>query len=81
MENQRIPVLPGALLVAVVMMLSGRLFDKYDAKKIIIPDSLGTAVLIIIMTNVQNLNAPSQALALKNAELYKSSSQNSVFQK
>lgn len=134
-------LLPGALLMAVMMLVSGRLFDKYGVKKLAIPGiilliiasfpfanlhkdtsvvfigslyairyigialvimpmqtagvnalhnkllahasavvnmakqvagSLGTAVLITIMSNVTASNAPDKALAKTNSALYKS---------
>ncbi|WP_195264413.1 DHA2 family efflux MFS transporter permease subunit [Clostridium sp. 1001275B_160808_H3] len=134
-------LLPGALLMAVTMLISGRLFDKYGVKKLAIPGivlliiasfpfarlhrdthviiiamlytircigialvimpmqtagvndlsnkllahasavvnmakqvagSLGTAVLITIMSNVTTSNAPDNALATTNVALYKS---------
>jgi EmrB/QacA subfamily drug resistance transporter len=133
-------LLPGALLLAVMMMVSGRVFDKYGVKKLAIPGiillviasfpfsnlhmntsttfitvlysiryigialvimplqtagmnalpnkllahasavinmskqvagSLGTAVLITVMSNVATSNAPDKALAKTNVALYK----------
>jgi EmrB/QacA subfamily drug resistance transporter len=134
-------LLPGALLMAVMMLISGRLFDKYGVKKLAIPGiilliiasfpfaslhkdtsvmfiavlyairyigialvimpmqtagvnalpnkllahasavinmakqvagSLGSAVLITVMSNVAASNAPDKVLAKTNVELYKS---------
>lgn len=134
-------LLPGALLMAVTVLISGRLFDKYGARKLAIPGiillviaslpfsnlhkdistmfitviysiryigialvimplqtagmnalpnkllahasavinmakqvagSLGTAVLITVMSNVATSNAPAKALAKTNVALYKS---------
>jgi EmrB/QacA subfamily drug resistance transporter len=134
-------LLPGALLMAVMMLISGRLFDKYGVKKLAIPGiilliiasfpfaslhrdtsvmfiavlyairymgialvimpmqtagvnalpnkllahasavinmakqvagSLGSAVLITVMSNVAASNAPDKTLAKTNVELYKS---------
>ncbi|HWT77109.1 MAG TPA: MDR family MFS transporter [Mobilitalea sp.] len=134
-------LLPGALILAVMMLVSGRLFDKYGAKKLAIPGlillivssipftklqsdtsvayisfiyafryigislvimplqtagmndlpnkllahasaavnmskqvagSLGSAVLITIMSNVAAANAPGKQLAKTNINLYKS---------
>lgn len=135
-----VTLLPGALLMAVMMLVSGRLFDKYGVKKLAVPGiilliiasipfaslhrntsvifiamlhsircigialvimpmqtagvnalpnkllahasavvnmakqvagSLGTAVLITIMSNVTTSNAPDKALANTNAALYR----------
>lgn len=134
-------LLPGALIMAVMMLISGRLFDKHGVKKLAIPGiillviatfpfvnlhrntslisitvlyairyigialaimplqtagmndlpnkllphgsavinttkqvagSLGTAVLITVMSNVSASNAPAKSLAKTNIELYKS---------
>ena len=134
-------LLPGALMMAAMMMVSGRLFDKYGVKKLAIPGiilltvstipftslqrntslmfimvlytiryigislaimplqtagmndlpkrllphgsavvntakqvvgSIGTAVLITVMSNVTSTNAPDKALAKTNVGLYKS---------
>ncbi len=134
-------LMPGALLMAVMMLISGRLFDKYGLKKLAIPGiilliiasfpfaslhkdtsvkfiavlysiryigialvimpmqtagvnalpnkllahasavinmakqvagSLGSAVLITVMSNIAASNAPDKALANTNAALYKS---------
>lgn len=134
-------LLPGALMMAVMMLISGRLFDKHGVKKLAIPGiillvigtlpfvnlhrntslmsitvvyairyigialaimplqtagmndlpnkllphgsavintakqvagSLGTAMLITVMSNVSASSAPSKVLAKTNMELYKS---------
>jgi MFS family permease len=134
-------LLPGALLMSVMMLVAGRLFDKHGVKKLAIPGiilliiafipfaslnrdtsviyitvlyairyvgialvimpmqtagvnalpnkllahasavinmskqvagSLGSAVLITVMSNVAASNAPNKALAKTNVELYKS---------
>lgn len=46
-------LLPGALLMAVMMLLSGRLFDKYGARRLVFP---GIVLLIIASIPFTNLH-------------------------
>ncbi|MBY6791493.1 DHA2 family efflux MFS transporter permease subunit [Clostridium botulinum] len=53
--------LPGALLMAVVMMISGRIFDKIGAKKLVIP---GITLLIIASIPFANMSIGMTATSI-----------------
>lgn len=54
-------LLPGALIMAVMMLVSGRLFDKYGVKKLAIP---GIILLIIASIPFSNLHSNTSTIII-----------------